>query len=55
MKTNYYDLKQIKPNKVMTFKLKPRDGRGCHLLTPCILQRNNPFKPHKLIRKGKKR
>lgn len=31
-----------------------RDGRGCHLLTPCILQRNNPFKPHKLIRKGKR-
>ena len=23
---NYYDLKQIKPNKVMKFKLNPRDS-----------------------------
>lgn len=26
MKTNYYDIKQIKPNKVMKFKLNPRDS-----------------------------
>lgn len=26
MKTNYYDIKQIKPNKVMKFKLNPRNS-----------------------------
>ena len=26
MKNKYYDLKQIKPNKIMKFKLQPRDS-----------------------------
>ena len=26
MKNNYYDLKQIKPNKIIKFKLSPRDS-----------------------------
>lgn len=31
MKNNYYDIKQIKPNKVMKFKLNPRDSGKNHV------------------------
>lgn len=31
MKNNYYDLKQIKPNKVMKFKLNPHGSGKNHV------------------------
>ncbi|WP_407416489.1 hypothetical protein [Methanobrevibacter sp.] len=92
MKNNYYDPKQIKPNTIMKFKLRPRengknyfmrkrgekimqkfipihtgcqyydkdnkkcsrDGKGCHLLTPCILQRKQLFHLTYIRRKEKR-